>query len=71
MTLYEFLTTAFSILIAVTIVRLLDGFISIIRSRNAFSIHLIWIVAGMLGALAAGGLFGRFQLFTGHSDCSY
>ncbi|HAJ76661.1 MAG TPA: hypothetical protein DCM64_09415, partial [Gammaproteobacteria bacterium] len=42
MSLYEYFTVAYSILVAVSMTRLLEGLVTICRSGNFYWIHLGW-----------------------------
>ena len=50
MTQFEFLTVAFSILLAVTVTRLVEGLVSEIRSGKAYWVHVLWIGQTLMSA---------------------
>ncbi len=50
MTQFEFLTVAFSILLAVTVTRLVEGLVAEIRSGQAYWVHALWIVQTLMSA---------------------
>ena len=59
MTQFEYLTVAFSILIAITVSRLLEGLIYVCRSGSQYWIHTYWIIQTLFTAFATWwGLWG-------------
>lgn len=50
MTQFEFLTVAFSILLAVTVTRLVEGLVAEIRSGHAYWVHVLWILQTLMSA---------------------
>lgn len=50
MTQFEFLTIAFSILLTVTIVRLVEGLVSECRSKKKYWVHMLWVIQALLSA---------------------
>ena len=50
MTQFEFLTVAFSILLAVTVTRLVEGLVTEARSGRAYWVHVLWIIQTLMSA---------------------
>lgn len=50
MTQFEFLTVAFSILLAVTVTRIVEGLVSEVRSGRAYWVHMLWLVQTLMSA---------------------
>ena len=47
---FEFLTVAFSVLLAVTVTRLAEGMIVELRSEKRYWVHLLWILQSLFSA---------------------
>ena len=50
MTQFEFLTVAFSILLAVTVTRLVEGFVVELRELRKYWVHMLWIAQTLMAS---------------------
>ena len=64
MTHFEFLTIAFSIIVAFAITRLLEGLVNEIRSEGRYWVHIFWLVQSLLSLLAVWWAIWTFNQWT-------